>query len=257
MAKKATKKRRRKTPKKGEAPGAVLRFDPDIGVTYIKLIVRYRDCMTERSDLKDQMDMFASMGGVEHESSNVSSEIEQVDQEIHQLKLSLVDIGGRLKQELYEADIDADLIKRAELRGWLDHSLDEDLCVLLDKWRHKQERKQDGPAQETTDVATTKRDDKDAALIVDAGRFRITFNGHTCNFKASNTFDLMKNLAKRPGVPVLAESKAVVARLRTRLREDDALAPIAKAIVSKRDHLYMIDPEAIGGVKLVEVPALG
>ncbi len=256
MGKEASKKRRRKAPNE-KKPTAVLRFDPDIGVTYVKLIVRYRDRVAKRSDLKDQMDMFASMGGVEHESSNVGSEIEQLDQEIHQLKLSLVDVGGRLKQESYEADIDTDLIKRAELRGWLDLSLDEDLCMRLDEWRCARKRKQAGSAQETTEVATTKRDDEHAALVVDAGKFQITYDGHTCDFKASNMFELMKNLARRPGVPILAEDKAVVSRLRTRLRKVEALTPIAKAIVSKRDRLYMLDPDTIGGVKLIEAPELG
>lgn len=152
---KVSKKRRRRAPTKNEKPTGVLRIETDLGLIYVKLIVRYRDCVAKRSNLKDQMDMLTSMGGVEQESSNVSSEIEQLDQEIHQLKLSLVDIGGSLKQKLYETDVDAGLIKRLELRGWLDDSLYEDLCVRLDEWRCKKRRVSRAKlAQETVEVQT-------------------------------------------------------------------------------------------------------
>ena len=134
---KASKKRRRQAPKEKEKPTAVLHLETDLGLIYVKLIIRYRDCMTERSDLQDQIDTFGLLGGVERESSNVGSEIEQLDQKMHQLELSLVDIGGKLKTDLYKAGVEADLIKRLELRGWLDDSLYEDLCVRLDEWRCK------------------------------------------------------------------------------------------------------------------------
>lgn len=109
----------------------------------------------------------------------------------------------------------------------------------------------EGEAKEHTHIS-----DETAALVVNVGTLRISYKGHTCNFKASRTFDLMSKLAKHSGVPILGD-RAVVSRLRQQLRKDKVFAPITKAIVSKGDSLYALDSDAIGGVKLVEAQISG
>ncbi len=106
-----------------------------------------------------------------------------------------------------------------------------------------------------SNIPTTKRNDEHAALIVDRGRLRITYNGHPCDFKDSSDFELMARFAKHPGMAIEAD-KAVVSRLRIQFSKDELLAPIAKAINSKGGGRYTLDPDAIGGVKLVVAPPL-
>ena len=236
------KKRRRRAPKKNEKPTAVARLETDIGLLYPKLIRRYRDCVTKRSDLKGQMDMFTSLGGVEHESSNVSSEIEQLDQRIRQFHRDLVSVGYQLKQTLDKAGVDADLITRLELRGWLDHSLLEDLCVRLDEWRRKQKTKQHGPKQET-------RGDK-PVLTIHVADMTATFRGNQCKFDPSPQWKALKRLARHPGSTVNMSAPQAT-RLRKILKPK--LEAVAKEIYCEHKGRYAIRTSDLE-VRVIEPP---
>ncbi len=93
-------------------------------------------------------------------------------------------------------------------------------------------------------------DGDDETLAVDAGRLCITFRGDDCYFRASYYFDLMTDLAKRPGLAVEAK-KHTVTRLRQKLREYAVLESVAKAIEAKGEGRYALNSDVIGRVRLI------
>ena len=266
-----------KKPKKQQPPNepkrtATLRFD--LGVHYQFAINDHKRTIVSMIELKEQIDALNS-------SIDESQEAQLVDK-FHGLEKTrgmwqgkLYRLERLLKHKLNRQGCALEPIVEFHATDWLDPIAEQKMKNSLDVLRSKrlaklyelrkqrrkaaqQQRKDEPLITEANNVelpdGPPKGDNKKPALIVDAGKFRISYNGKTLKFNNTDSFKLLTRFANRKG-NAIQSTKVIVSALKRKLK-DEHFKPIAEAIRSVGGKLYELDPDGIGGVQLIKAQNL-